>query len=98
MFKYIMKRLWSGGDKPVDIPIFKRDTIRITATEPIFAAVEKFEPNKTISAQGAPFRFVVTQADIQQRAYELWKNGGRPDGKDMDFWCQAERELNTQNK
>jgi hypothetical protein len=98
MFKYIMKRLSGGFNKPVDVPIFKRETIRITATEPMFTTLEKFEPNKVISAKGAPFQFEITKADIQQRAYELWKNSGCPNGKDVDFWCQAERELKTQNK
>ncbi len=30
---------------------------------------------------------------IQQRAYELWENEGRPQGREQAHWQQAEREL-----
>ena len=78
------------------VPVFERGTIKIT--EPVFYTFEKFDTNKVITAKGAPFQLEITQANIQQRAYELWKNSGCPDGQDVDFWCKAERELNTQNK
>jgi len=31
--------------------------------------------------------------DIQLRAYRLWDQAGRPEGKDLDFWLRAEREF-----
>jgi Protein of unknown function (DUF2934) len=30
---------------------------------------------------------------IQQRAYELWENEGRPQGREQNHWQQAEREI-----
>ena len=30
---------------------------------------------------------------IAQRAYEIWKESGCPDGHDQENWFQAEREL-----
>jgi hypothetical protein len=30
---------------------------------------------------------------IKQRAHELWEAEGRPEGRELDFWLQAEREL-----
>jgi hypothetical protein len=30
---------------------------------------------------------------IKQRAHELWEAGGRPEGRELEFWLQAEREL-----
>ncbi len=30
---------------------------------------------------------------IQQRAYELWENEGRPQGREQEHWQQAEREI-----
>ena len=30
---------------------------------------------------------------IQRRAYELWENEGRPNGREHDHWLQAEREI-----
>ncbi len=30
---------------------------------------------------------------IRRRAYELWVQNGQPEGHEMDFWFQAEREI-----
>ena len=34
-----------------------------------------------------------SNAEIQQRAHQLWEQAGRPEGRDEEFWYQAEREL-----
>jgi TIR domain/Protein of unknown function (DUF2934) len=34
-----------------------------------------------------------TQERTRQVAYSLWKDAGRPDGKDQEFWAAAERKL-----
>ena len=31
--------------------------------------------------------------DIVRRAYELWEQAGKPQGRDQEFYLQAEREL-----
>jgi hypothetical protein len=31
--------------------------------------------------------------EVSKRAYELWENAGKPDGKDNEFWLQAEKEV-----
>jgi hypothetical protein len=31
--------------------------------------------------------------EITARAHELWEQHGRPTGRDLEFWLQAEREL-----
>ena len=33
------------------------------------------------------------EIDIVRRAYELWEQAGKPDGKDQEFYHQAEQEL-----
>jgi hypothetical protein len=33
------------------------------------------------------------EMDIVRRAYELWEQAGKPDGKDQEFCHQAEQEL-----
>lgn len=33
------------------------------------------------------------QSCIRERAYLLWEREGRPDGRHIDHWLQAEREL-----
>jgi hypothetical protein len=35
-----------------------------------------------------------TEEQIRQRAHELWEQNHRPDGRDEEFWHQAEKELN----
>jgi hypothetical protein len=34
-----------------------------------------------------------TRMEVVRRAYELWEKGGRPEGRDQEFYHQAEREL-----
>lgn len=31
--------------------------------------------------------------ETRRRAYELWENAGRPEGRELEFWLQAEREV-----
>jgi hypothetical protein len=31
--------------------------------------------------------------EIVRRAYELWQEAGKPEGRDWEFYLQAEREL-----
>ena len=33
------------------------------------------------------------QDEVRARARQLWEDAGRPAGRDLDFWLQAEREL-----
>jgi hypothetical protein len=34
-----------------------------------------------------------TQEEVIHRAYELWEQAGKPEGRDQEFYHQAEREL-----
>jgi hypothetical protein len=34
---------------------------------------------------------------IRERAYELWEHEGRPHGRHLDHWVQAERELGSES-
>ena len=34
-----------------------------------------------------------TKKEITNRAYEIWEQNGRPEGRDEEFWKQAEKEL-----
>jgi hypothetical protein len=40
----------------------------------------------------------VADADVAQRAYDLYLARGRADGHDVDDWLQAERELRSINE
>jgi hypothetical protein len=35
------------------------------------------------------------QIEIVRRAYQLWQEAGQPDGRDDEFYLQAERELRS---
>ena len=37
------------------------------------------------------------EIDIVRRAYELWEQAGEPDGRDQEFYHQAEQELQLEN-
>ena len=36
-----------------------------------------------------------TEAQVRQRAHQLWELAGRPEGREQDFWYESERELST---
>ena len=38
-----------------------------------------------------------SRAVIAARAYQLWESAGRPLGRDLEHWLQAEAELNAAN-
>jgi hypothetical protein len=39
-----------------------------------------------------------SKQEIRARAHELWEQHGRPAGRDLEFWLQAERELSEDEK
>jgi hypothetical protein len=39
---------------------------------------------------------MVVEEDIRIRSYQLWEAAGRPDGRDMEFWLQAEVDLEVE--
>jgi len=36
--------------------------------------------------------------EIVRRAYKIWEDAGKPDGKDQEFYHQAERELEKERR
>jgi hypothetical protein len=38
------------------------------------------------------------RAQITARAYRLWERAGRPSGRDLDFWLDAEREFSRPDR
>jgi Protein of unknown function (DUF2934) len=39
-----------------------------------------------------------TEKEITTRAYELWEKAGKPEGRDEEFYHQAEQELRNEDK
>ncbi len=31
--------------------------------------------------------------ELREMAYFMWLNAGKPHGRDLEFWCDAEREM-----
>lgn len=42
-----------------------------------------------------PSKASPSRETIAHRAYELWEEAGRPDGRDQEFWLRAETELSA---
>jgi hypothetical protein len=56
------------------------------------------KPAKTVKAvkAAAPVvsvRAEITRESIATRAFTLWEQAGRPHGRDLEFWAQAENQL-----
>ncbi len=34
-----------------------------------------------------------SQKDIERRAYQLWEEAGQPEGRDREFYLEADRQL-----
>lgn len=39
-----------------------------------------------------------TEKDIKNRAYKLWEQAGKPEGKDENFYHLAQQELRNEDK
>jgi hypothetical protein len=39
-----------------------------------------------------------TEQEIKKRAYEIWERSGKPEGREDEFWQQAEQELRNEDK
>ena len=39
---------------------------------------------------------LLNEADVRERAFSLWERRERPHGYEVDFWLQAERELQAE--
>jgi len=38
-----------------------------------------------------------TEEQIRTRAHQLWEQAGKPEGREEEFWHQAEQELQKDN-
>jgi hypothetical protein len=45
-----------------------------------------------MATKEAPTDADVLRRKTEERAYALWEGEGRPDGRHLDHWCQAEAE------
>lgn len=59
-----------------------------TTSERLWDFVEQLK--QRLQNRRAARRFKV---EIRARAHEIWEQNGRPTGRDVEFWLQAEAEL-----
>jgi Protein of unknown function (DUF2934) len=38
------------------------------------------------------------QEKIRRRAHEIWEEKGKPEGSELDFWLQAEKEISADSE
>ncbi|MGY4502002.1 hypothetical protein ACVWYH_005959 [Bradyrhizobium sp. GM24.11] len=58
------------------------------------ATVERLEAfAREISVRLRRLKATSLEAETRKRAYELWENAGRPEGRDLEFWLRAESEV-----
>ncbi|MET4631001.1 hypothetical protein ABIB83_008061 [Bradyrhizobium sp. I1.8.5] len=56
------------------------------------ATVERLEAfAREIGVRLRGLRAASLEDETRRRAHELWENAGRPEGRDLEFWLQAER-------
>ena len=54
--------------------------------------VKSAKPVKAV-AKAAPARREITTDCVASRAYILWEQAGRPQGRDVEHWLQAESQI-----
>jgi hypothetical protein len=52
---------------------------------------------KTNGGTTATITTTLAPGAIAQRAYEIWKESGCPNGRDQEHWFRAERELRSKS-
>jgi hypothetical protein len=68
-------------------------------TETSAAKASRARKPKTpsISAPGADSAADVDSGVVARRAYEIWEQEGRPEGRETDHWYRAESEMRKQH-
>jgi hypothetical protein len=51
--------------------------------------------NNDYASTGATSQGNVSPDDVSRRAYELWEQEGRPEGRELEHWLRAEGELRS---
>ena len=41
-------------------------------------------------------RRLMSRGQVRSRAYHLWEQAGRPAGRELDFWLEAERQIEAE--
>jgi hypothetical protein len=72
--------------------LMKRSTDRTVATTST-AATRQTKP-EVVAAISSADRQVAREQAIRKRAYAIWEEEGRPEGRHLDHWLCVEAEIN----
>lgn len=61
------------------------------------ASTRQLEPTAAATDESDQQQPTREQA-IRERAYAIWEEEGRPDGRDLDHWRRAEQEISSCGK
>jgi len=67
----------------------------VEAEKAIFRGIGQGSKRKDRTSADRAFEL---ESAIAKRAYTLWEQAGRPDGRDKKFWTRAEAEINAEAK
>jgi hypothetical protein len=91
LIKSIKKK--TGKEVNKVAPAAKRVAAKRPTTKVRPAPRSKTAPPAAPSKASVAPRQEVTTEVIAARAYTLWEQAGRPAGRDMEYWLQAESQL-----
>ncbi|MDB6095449.1 MAG: hypothetical protein JWM32_3011 [Verrucomicrobia bacterium] len=74
------------------------DTFRRKARRPTAEATPNADADAAPTQETPPVDPVANRDEIAQRAYQLWTEGGHIEGRAIDYWLAAEREVRERNK
>jgi uncharacterized protein (DUF2267 family) len=59
--------------------------------------VRRLWPQEFLELHGGESAAAGRHAQIQERAFQIWEQVGRPDGEELNHWLQAEQEIGQSN-
>ena len=79
-------------------PASKAAIVKTIATKPTKAPAKKAVKETSSATQIVAVRKEITTEIISARAYTLWEQAGRPQGRDLEYWLQAEAQLKQETQ
>jgi hypothetical protein len=79
--------------KAVKAEVKAKPSVKAKKTSPAKAKATKPAQPVKAAAPAAGKSRNITNDCIASRAYTLWEKDGRPQGRDVEYWLQAEQQL-----
>lgn len=79
-------------------PASKAAKAKTTAAKPAKTPAKKPVKATSSATKTVAARKEITPDIISARAYTLWEQAGRPQGRDLEYWLQAEAQLKQETQ